>query len=159
MYGRGELYPEFEVVAFSLKKDEISPVIETKAGYHIIQLIERRGDYINARHILLTPKVSPYQLGKAKAYLDSIYTVIKDSAIQFSAAAMKYSDDQNKNNGGMIVNQATGNTRFMGNIDPSIFFVIDKMKPGEISKPVLMKMLMVSKLISYFIFKVKNFST
>ncbi len=140
LYGRGELYPEFEAAAYGLKKDEISPVIETKAGFHIIQLIERRGDYINARHILFTPKVSPYQLGKAKAYLDSIYTVIKDSAMQFSKAAMRYSDDLNKNNNGMIVNTATGNTKFSAEeVDPTIFFTIDKMKPGEISKPVLMK--------------------
>lgn len=140
MYGRGELYPEFEAAAFNLKKDEVSPVIESKAGYHIIQLIERRGDYINARHILLVPKVSPYQLGKAKAYLDSVYTVIKDSTMQFGRAAMKFSDDPSKNNNGMIVNPATGNTKFAADdIDRSIFFAIDKLKPGEISKPVLMK--------------------
>ncbi len=140
MYGRGELYPEFEAVAFNLKKDEISPVIESKAGYHIIQLIERRGDYINARHILLIPKVSPYQLGKAKTYLDSVYTVMKDSAMKFSVAAMRFSDDPSKNNNGMIVNPSTGNTKFgADDIDPSIFFNVDKMKPGDISKPVLMK--------------------
>lgn len=140
-FGRGEMYPEFEAAAFNLKSpNEVSEIVETKAGYHILQLIERRGDYVNVRHILMQPKVSPYELQKAKTFLDSVYTVIKDSSLTLEKAAMLFSDDLNKNNGGMLVNPATGNTKFgADDIDPSLFFVIDKLKVGEFSNPVIMK--------------------
>lgn len=141
LFGRGEMYPEFEAAAFSLKNpNEVSEIIETKAGYHILQLIERRGDYVNVRHILMQPRVSPYELQKAKNYLDSVYTVIKDSSISLEKAAMLFSDDLNKNNGGLLVNPSTGNSKFgADDIDPSLFFVIDKLKIGEYSNPVIMK--------------------
>ncbi len=140
LFGRGEMFPEFEAAAFNLKTtDEVSNVIETKAGYHILQLIERRGDFVNVRHILLMPKVSPYELQKAKLFLDSVLTIIKDSAMNFEKAALKFSDDPSKNNGGIMVNPNGGNSRFgADDIDPSLFFVIDKMKVGDISNPLLM---------------------
>ncbi len=140
LFGRGEMFPEFEAAAFNLKTtDEVSNVIETKAGYHILQLLERRGDFVNVRHILIRPKVSPYQLQKAKIYLDSVYTVVKDSAMDFEKAALKFSDDPSKNNGGIIVNPNSGSSKFgADDIEPSLFFVIDKMKVGDISKPVIM---------------------
>jgi peptidyl-prolyl cis-trans isomerase SurA len=140
LFGRGEMFPEFEAAAFNLKTaDDISNVIETKAGYHILQLIERRGDFVNVRHILLMPKVSPYELQKAKYYLDSVYTIIKDSAMNFEKAALKYSDDPSKNNGGIMVNPNGGNSKFAADdIDPTLFFVIDKMKVGDISNPMIM---------------------
>ena len=141
LFGRGEMAPEFEAAAFNLKKPEdVSPIVKTKFGFHILQLIERRGDFVNVRHILLTPKVSPYQLMKAKNYLDSIYQIITDSSLTFENAALRFSDDPSKNNGGLIVNPSTGNSKFAADdIDPSIFFVVDKLKVGEISKPVVMK--------------------
>jgi peptidyl-prolyl cis-trans isomerase SurA len=141
LFGRGEMFPEFEAAAFNLKQpDEVSNVIKTKAGYHILQLIERRGDFVNVRHILLMPKVSPYQLIKAKNYLDSIYQVMKDSSMLFETAALRFSDDPSKNNGGLIVNTGSGNSKFAADeVDPSVFFVVDKLKVGEISKPVVMK--------------------
>ncbi|MFZ4400068.1 MAG: foldase protein PrsA [Bacteroidales bacterium] len=140
LFGRCEMFPEFEAAAFNLKNtDDISNVIETKAGYHILQLIERRGDFVNVRHILLMPKVSPYELQKAKLYLDSVYTIIKDSAMNFEKAALKFSDDPSKNNGGIMVNPNGGNSKFAADdIDPSLFFVIDKMKVGDISNPMIM---------------------
>lgn len=141
LFGRGEMFPEFEAAAFNLKQsDEISKVIKTKAGYHVLQLIERRGDFVNVRHILLIAKVSPYQLVKAKNYLDSVYQVIKDSSMAYEIAALKFSDDPSKNNGGLIVNNNSGNSKFAADdVDPSVFFVVDKLKVGEISKPVVMK--------------------
>jgi len=141
LFGRGEMFPEFEAAAFNLKQaDEVSKVIKTKAGYHILQLIERRGEYVNVRHILMMPKVSPYELLKAKNYLDSVYQVIKDSSMVFETAALKFSDDPGKNNGGLIINPNSGNSKFAADdVDPSVFFVVDKLKVGEISKPVVMK--------------------
>jgi peptidyl-prolyl cis-trans isomerase SurA len=140
LFGRGEMFPEFEAAAFNLKTaDEVSNIIETKAGYHILQLIERRGDFVNVRHILLMPKVSPYELQKAKFYLDSIYSIVNDSAMNFEKAALKFSDDPSKNNGGIMVNPNSGNSKFGAEeIDPSLFFVIDKMKVGDLSKPIIM---------------------
>jgi peptidyl-prolyl cis-trans isomerase SurA len=140
LYKRGELYPEFEVAAFSLKEKEISHVVETKAGYHIIQLIERRGEYINVRHILIRPKLSPFALSKAKIFLDSISDLINNNKITFNQAVLKFSDDPTKKNQGLIINPVTGTSKFEENqLDPNVFFIIDKIKKGEISKPVIME--------------------
>ena len=138
-YGRGQLYPEFEAVAFKLKEGEISNVLETEAGYHIIQMIKRKGDYVNVRHILLTPKVSPLDLAKAKHELDSIKTLINNDSITFEMAVTKFSDAENKNNNGIIINPYTMSTTFEAEqLDPQVSFVIEKMKVGELSNPVPM---------------------
>ena len=139
-YGRGQLYPEFETVAFKLKEGEISNILETEAGYHIIQMIERKGDYINVRHILLTPKVSSLDLAIAKRQLDSIATLIKSDSITFLQAVVQFSEAENINNGGIIINPYTMSTTFEAEqLDPQVSFVIEKMKVGEISNPVPMK--------------------
>ncbi len=139
MFSRGEMYPEFEAVAFGLKPNQVSDIIKTKAGLHILQLIERKGDYVNVRHILIQPKVSPFDLAKASAYLDSIAGVIKHDSISFEKAALKYSDDPGKINGALMVNPQTNTSRFEAKqLDPKVFFVVDKMKVGEISKAVPM---------------------
>ena len=141
MFGRGEMYPEFEAVAFSLKDgDELSEVFETEAGFHLVQLIERRGEYVNVRHILLQPKVSPYDLQKAQIKLDSIANLINNDSISFEDAVKKYSDDPGKINGGLMVNQITGTTKFEEDqLDPQVLFVVNKLKVGKISNPVSMK--------------------
>ena len=139
-YGRGQLYPEFEAVAFKLKEGEISNVLETEAGYHIIQMIERKGDYINVRHILLSPKVSAADLALARHQLDSIATLIRSDSISFSDAVIQFSESENINNGGIIINPYTMSTTFEADqLDPQVSFVIDKMEVGEISNPVPMK--------------------
>jgi peptidyl-prolyl cis-trans isomerase SurA len=139
-YGRGQLYPEFEAVAFKLKEGEISNIVESEAGYHIIQMIERKGDYINVRHILLIPKVSPADLLKARTQLDSLAGLIRNDSISFKDAVESFSDADNKNNGGLLVNAYTGSTIFEAEqLDPQISFVIEKMKVGEISNPVPLK--------------------
>jgi peptidyl-prolyl cis-trans isomerase SurA len=137
MFQRGTMRPEFEAAAFKLKPGEVSDVVQTEDGYHIIQMIERRGEYINVRHILLQPKVSPADLNRAKIFLDSIATLVATNKITFDQAVTRYSDDPSKNNGGMMVNPQTGNAQFrMDDLDPKIFFVIDKLKEGEISNAV-----------------------
>jgi len=139
MFSRGEMYPEFEAVAFGLKPNQVSDIIKTKAGLHILQLIERKGDYVNVRHILIQPKVSPFDLAKASAYLDSVAGVIKRDSIPFEKAALKYSDDPGKINGALMINPQTNTSRFEAKqLDPKVFFVVDKMKVGEISKAVPM---------------------
>lgn len=138
---RGDLVPEFEAAAFQLKGKEISPVIESMYGYHIVQLIERRGELINVRHILMAPKASPDDLEKARISLDSISQQIRLGTISFDEAAQRFSDDaESKNNGGIMVNSATGSTFFeISQLDQGLFFVIDKLKLGEISEPVVVR--------------------
>ncbi len=139
-YGRGELYPEFEAVAYKLKDGEISEIVETQAGFHILQLIERRGDYVNVRHILLMAKVSPEALDKARMELDSIALKIRKKEITFDQAVEKYSEEANKSNGGLLLNPYTGGTRFEADmLDPQVSFVIEKLAVGELSDPVPMK--------------------
>jgi len=139
-YGRGQLYPEFEAIAFKLSEGEISNIVDTEAGYHIIQMIERKGDYINVRHILLSPKVSPGDLLKARNELDSIAILIRADSISFKAAVTKFSEANNKNSGGLLVNPYSGSTIFEAEqLDAQISFVIEKMKVGEISNPVPLK--------------------
>ncbi|MCC6252586.1 MAG: peptidylprolyl isomerase [Bacteroidia bacterium] len=135
---RNELVPEFSGAGFSLQGKEVSPVIETQYGYHIIQMIERRGEQANMRHILLIPKTSPSDLAKAFQYLDSVKTVIEKNKMDIKEAALKYSEDtETKYNGGTIINQNTGTTRFEADeMDATLFFTIDKLKVGELSSPV-----------------------
>lgn len=138
-YGRGELYPEFEAVAFTLKDGEISEIVETEAGFHIIQMIERRGEYVNVRHILLMAKVSPVALEKAKNELDSIAIQIRSGELSFEDAVEKYSDDEAKGKSGLLLNPYTGSTLFEADdLDQQVSFVIDKLHVGELSDPVPM---------------------
>jgi len=135
LFGRGDMAPEFESAAFGLKnKGDISEVIKTKFGYHILQLIERRGEYLNVRHILIIPKVSPLDLVRAKNDLDSIAGLITKDSISFDKAALKFSDDPGKVNGGLLINPASNNSTFPSDqLDPKVFFVVDKLQPGELS--------------------------
>jgi len=144
MFKRGDMHAEFEAASFKLKTPgEVSDIVETEDGFHIIQLIERRGEYINVRHILLQPQVSVANLNKAKVTLDSIALLITTKKLKFEDAVIRYSDDPSKNNGGLLVNNASGTTRFEANqlsqVDPKVFFIVDKLKIGDISAPVLMK--------------------
>jgi peptidyl-prolyl cis-trans isomerase SurA len=140
MFKRGDMRPEFEAAAFKLKPGEVSDIVETEDGFHLIQMIERRGEYINVRHILIQPKVSALNMSKSKTLLDSVSDLIKQKKMTFADAVIRFSDDPSKNNGGLLVNQATGDTKFESSqLDPKIFFVIDKLKVGEISNPSIFK--------------------
>lgn len=135
---RGRYVPEFEAAAFKLEKDEISPVVESEFGFHIIQMLERRGNSIHLRHILIKPEITDADLELARAHLDSVRHLILSDSISFSQAVKLYSDKnvQSFNNDGRMVNPATGNTFFeIGDLEPDIYFTIDTMKVGGISAP------------------------
>ena len=137
---RGDLVPEFERAAFKLKKDEISEVVESKFGYHIIQMIERRGEQINVRHILIKPKFSSLSLQNARDDINSIKSDLDSSLISFKDAIQKYSDDESKNNGGLIINPKNGTTFFtFEELDPSIRYMVERMNIGDVSDPSLSK--------------------
>lgn len=136
-YGKGELYPEFEKTAFKLAPGEISDVVETKAGFHIIQMIDRRGEYINVRHILLRPKVSFDLLQQAAEELDSLAAEIRSGKINFDNAIARYSDDE-KTTSGFLLNPYNNSTKWeLNQLDPTILYSVDKMNPGDISQPFL----------------------
>ena len=138
MFKRGEMRPEFEAAAFRLKPGEVSDIVETEDGFYLIQMIERRGEYINVRHILLQPKVSPVNLIKAKTTLDSVASLIMTKKVTYEVAVLKYSDDPGKNSGGLMINPVSGNSKFEASqVDAKIFFIVDKLKAGEVSAPVL----------------------
>jgi peptidyl-prolyl cis-trans isomerase SurA len=142
---RGELDPAFEAAAFSLKNPgDVSEVVESTFGYHIIQLIERRGERINVRHILITPKTTSFDLNRAVAKADSIHQLVTTNKISFEQAALRYSqNDDSKNNGGMLVNPNTNTTYFdveqLGQYDPQLALDVQKMDVGGVSEPTMYK--------------------
>ena len=137
--GRGMLDPAFAAVAFNLTDPKkISKIVETEFGYHIIQLIDKRGDKIKVRHILRVPKVSPEAITNAEARLDSIGSDIRNGKFSFEAAASYLSDDKDtKNNNGLMANQSeegfTSKFR-MRDLPTEIARVVDTLKVGEVSK-------------------------
>ena len=139
---RGDLYPNFEAAAYALKAGEISSVVETEAGYHIIQMLERRGERINVAHILIKPKPSPEAMLEAKNFLDSVHNLIKNNQISFDSAARLFSDDQSKTNGGMIVNPYTASHAFqkehLMEYDKTAFYAIENMIVGDYTRTLSM---------------------
>ena len=141
-FSRGDMVSEFESVAFSLRDGEISPVFETKYGFHILQLIERKGDQVKCRHILIRATPSDIELMKAKTTLDSISKLIKDNKISFEDAVKTFSDDASKLTGGVMINPYTANARFSNNNINEIMQNIDKIdfekyNEGNIIEPTL----------------------
>lgn len=139
--GRTELLPEYASVAFNLSDPKkASKIVETEAGYHIIQLIEKRGDKINTRHILLKPKVSEKELTDGIHRLDSLRSDIIAKKFSFEEAAQYLSQDKDtRNNQGIMLNNQTGTTRFeMSQLPQEVAKQVDTMKVAEISKPFIM---------------------
>ena len=138
---RGELVPEFERAAFRLKEGEISEVVESKFGFHLIQLIKRRGNQINVRHILLKNKVSSTELYNAKLKIEKIEKEIKNGEISFDNAILKYSEDESKKNGGYILNSNTMSTMHtLNEMDLSLKFTVENLDTNKISIPIVMKL-------------------
>jgi len=138
---RGDLVPEFERAAFRLKEGEISKVVESQFGYHIVQLIERRGEQINVRHILIKTKVTATALHAAKLKMDSIAKEINEETITFDQAVSKYSDDENKSNGGLLLNPNTMSTSHtLEDMAPALRLVVEKLKETQVSSPAVIQM-------------------
>lgn len=135
--GRGAMVPSFEAMAFKLKKGEISQPFESPFGFHLMQLIDRRGNEYNSRHILILATPSGEDLKRASRFLDSLRLRILGDSIKFEAAAKEYSDDMNTKGQGGFFTDADGGTKIsIKELDPVVYFNIDTMKVGNISKPI-----------------------
>lgn len=131
---------EFSAQAFRLKNGEISPVFETQYGFHFLQVLDRRGEEVNVRHVLVKKTPTNSSLNRAQAKVDSVTTLVLNKKMDFNTAASIYSDDkETKYNGGVVSNQEDRSTLIpMDQLDDvSVFNAIDPLKVGEISKPVL----------------------
>lgn len=137
-FTRGKMVPEFEGAVFKLKKDSLSQVVKTDYGYHIIQLIERKGNIINARHILIRPKVLSSDHILAKKTLQDLVVDIKNDKITLCDATKKYSEDeQTKANCGYFTDANLGTNKIeVTNLDPTIALQIESMDEGDFSNPI-----------------------
>ena len=153
---RPRMVKEFRDEAFSLEEGEISQPFKTDFGWHILQVDKIRGQEVDIRHILLTPKIDANQLKDAKTKLDSIRKRLSDDEISFQDAALAYSDEkETKFNGGILINPQTGDTRFeLTNLDPMLYSQIRNLDDGEISQPLIEEER--SGLKKYKILKVSN---
>tara|TARA_B110000091_G_scaffold96682_1_gene105267 strand:- start:484 stop:1809 length:1326 start_codon:yes stop_codon:yes gene_type:complete len=137
---RGDLVPEFERAAFRLKEGEISEVVESKYGYHIVQLIERRGEQINVRHILIKAKVTATALYAAKTKMENIAKEINNQIISFDQAVINYSDDENKGNGGLLLNPNTMSTlHTLEDMAPTLRLIVEKLNENQVSIPAVIQ--------------------
>lgn len=140
--GRGELVPEFAAVAFNLNDPKkVSKIVESEFGFHIIQLIEKRGDRVNVRHILLKPRVSEKDLIEAVNRVDSLRSdMLKDKFTFEEAVGVISSDKNTRNNRGVMVNENTGSPRFeMSQLPQEVAREVSALQPGEVSKAFIMK--------------------
>lgn len=136
--GRGMMVPEYEAMCFKLKPGEISMPVETMYGFHIIQLLERRGNEYHSRHILIAPTPSKEDLAAAEHFLDSLRNRILMDSISFQKAAREFSDDvATKGNGGFFTTDEGGFRVPVDELEPGVYFAIDTMKIGTISRPLV----------------------
>ncbi|MCF8247965.1 MAG: peptidylprolyl isomerase [Saprospiraceae bacterium] len=134
---RGKFVPAFEAAAYKLDENEISSVVESEFGFHLIQLLGRRGNSISTRHILIKPEITDADLQLTEHKLDSVRQLLMSDSISFSRAVKAFGNKevQSFNNDGKLVNPASGNSFFeIGDLEPSIYFTIDTMKVGGFSK-------------------------
>ncbi len=135
---RGSYVGEFEAAAYNLETNELSEVIETQFGYHLLELLERRGNSIHVRHILITPEITTADEELARNLLDSVRNLVITDSIPFIYAVNRFSNDEipSYTNGGNLVNPKTGNTFYeVGDLDPDIYFTIDTMEVNDLSAP------------------------
>lgn len=136
---RGDYVQEFEATAYNLEPGELSEIIETEYGFHIMELLERRGNTIHLRHILIKPEITQADLDLTESRLDSIRQLILSDSISFSDAVKRHSseDRQSYNNDGRVVNPKSGDTFFeIADLEPEVYFAIEDLEVGGLTVPI-----------------------
>lgn len=155
---KDKLVKAFSDVAFNLREGQVSQIVETEYGFHIIQMIERRGDEVNVRHILMKPSYSLEHMTKAQSKLDSLTNLINADSLTFHRAAQRFSEDEKTRfGGGLMINPQTNTSLFeREHLAPADFYVIKGLKPNQISQPfesrdehanVVYKVVMITRII------------
>jgi peptidyl-prolyl cis-trans isomerase SurA len=135
---RGTFVSEFEAAVYKLEVGQVSQVVQTEFGFHIIQSLERRGNLVHCRHILIKPEITDEDLEAAKAKLDSVRLSVKNFEMTFSEAVKRFGDKNQAsyNNDGRVANPRTGNTFFeVGDLETDVYFAIDGLGVGDITEP------------------------
>lgn len=135
---RGTFVAEFEAAVYKLDPNQISPLIETEFGFHLIQLLERRGNLVHARHILIKPEITEKDFEMAEAKLDSIRQLITSGDMTFTIAVKQFGDKNvaSYNNDGRVANPRSGNTFFeVADLETDVFFAIDGLTVGDVTEP------------------------
>lgn len=132
--GRGFWMSEFESMAFSLKPGELSPVFETAFGYHILEVIDRKGESVNVRHILIRPKANIEDIARAKMELDSVSSMIDKGQITFTEAVKMFSDEAGRQADGIYLSPYTNKSRYASqDLEPTVYFSVEKLAEGSVS--------------------------
>jgi peptidyl-prolyl cis-trans isomerase SurA len=157
--GRGQFDPAFESVMFRLKSGEISTIFETAYGFHFVQLVQRRGELVDVRHILIIPKITNDDYFRCKKQLDSIHDEITAGRLLFEDAVKKFSDDaETKQNGGLMINPANSSTKFdneiLSQLDKNLIATLNSLQVGDVCKP--MQFTGQDGKIGFRIMKLKN---
>ncbi|MBL7942786.1 MAG: peptidylprolyl isomerase, partial [Flavobacteriales bacterium] len=136
---KGTFAPEYESAVANTEEGQYSPVFKTEFGYHFVKVLEKRGDFYESCHILMTPKATAQDLMNAKTKLDTICAHVRAGKLDFAAAAVKHSTDEDtRNQEGRVINLNTGGTMMeAGDMEVNTWFMLEKLKPGEITDPVL----------------------
>ncbi len=139
MQRKGSFVPEYEAAVATTPEGSYSPVFKSEYGYHIVKVIEKRGEYYESCHILMSPKIVATDLDVARLKLDTVRTMLSYDSLSFSKAAFKYSTEENtRNAGGKVMNNATGGTKHdVAQLPAELNLVLMEMKVGEISEPIL----------------------
>lgn len=138
-FGRAQMDPAFSQAAFNLRVGQVSNVVKSEFGYHLIQMIDRKGDKVHCRHIIMKPKVDAETKEKALNAMDSLANDIRAGKISFAEAAMRFSDDKNtRNSGGLVVEQQTMSSKFeIDQLPPDVSKKLANLNVNEISDPFL----------------------